>query len=76
MDITKDLLIKYGFKFKKQSPICGQDSWMGMDFWIHKDESSLILRGDPDYLVFYPFSDSWIKTEQDLIDLIRLVGIK
>ena len=76
MDITKDILFKHGFKFKKQSPICGQDAWMGMDFWIHNYEPSLILRGNPSYLVFYPYSDSRIETEQDLIDLLRLVGIK
>ena len=74
--MTKEILEKYGFVFKKQSSICGQDSWMGMDFWFHFDEPNLILRGGVDDLVLSPFSNSRIKTEQDLIDLFRILNIR
>jgi hypothetical protein len=41
--LTKEWLLKYGFIFKKQSNICGQDQWSGMDFYM---KDNITLRGN------------------------------
>jgi len=41
--LTKEWLLKCGFIFKKQSNICGQDQWSGMDFYI---KENITLRGN------------------------------
>jgi len=41
--LTEEWLLKSGFIFKKQSGICGQDQWSGMDFYM---KDNITLRGN------------------------------
>ncbi len=41
--LTEEWLLKFGFVFKKQLGICGQDQWSGMDFYL---KDNITLRGN------------------------------
>jgi len=82
IEMTNEILEKYGFHFKKLSGISGADMWQGMDSWFHEDAPDLYLRGNINkktgeaYVVLAGHINSQIRTEQDIIDLFRILNIR
>lgn len=70
--LTKQDLIERGFVFKKQGGWCGQDQWVGMDFWIYEKNKDLVLRGNIRDLKLDGHFNSRIETKDELDTLINI----